>query len=186
MKRIIALNGSPREHGCTAALVNEVLKAAGEQGATVQSYYLNGMNIRGCQSCYACKKVGHCVLEDDMQQLYGEIAGADGIILATPVYMWQMTAQLKAAVDRLYPFLKPDYTSYLTPGKKVLLAATQGRPDVSAFLPYFEHTGKMLMFLGFGAYEILIAGGTRTPEDLLQQSDTLAAARRFGGWLAAQ
>lgn len=184
MAKVVALNGSPREHGSTGALVNEVLKAAGERGAEVKSYYLNAMNIKGCQSCYACKPKGRCVLQDDMQALYTEIAAADGIIFATPVYMWQMTAQLKLVIDRLYPFLKPDYSSYLKPGKKVMLAVTQGRPDTSMFQPYFEHTGKNLLFLGFGSYQMLIAGGTHKPEDLLKQTEVLAEARRIGHWLA--
>ncbi|MDR3560029.1 MAG: flavodoxin family protein [Negativicutes bacterium] len=184
MKKIIALNGSPREQGSTAVLVGEILKAAGAEGAEVKSYYLNGLNIRGCQSCYACKASGRCVLKDDMQELYDEIASADAIVFATPVYMWQMTAQLKLVIDRLYPFLKPDYTSYLTPGKKVLLAVTQGRPDTSMFHHYFEHMGKNLLFLGFGEYKILIAGGTRKPEDLVKQTEVLSEAKRLGGWLA--
>jgi multimeric flavodoxin WrbA len=184
MKKIVALNGSPREHGSTAALVNEVIKAAGEYDAEVKSYYINGMNIKGCQSCYACKTEGRCVLQDDMQELYGEIASAAGIIFATPVYMWQMTAQLKLVVDRLYPFLKPDYSSYLAPGKKVLLAVTQGRPDTSVFYHYFEHMGKNLVFLGFAAYKILIAGGTRKPEELFSQAAVMAEAKRMGSWLA--
>jgi len=183
MKKIIALNGSPRAHGSTAALVDEILRAAGEQGAQTKAYYLNGMNISGCQSCYACKKDGRCALEDDMQALYGEIAAADGIVLATPVYMWQMSAQLKLALDRLYAFFNFDHTSRLKPGKKVSLAATQGRPDRSMFHHYFEHVGRLLLFLGFGAYEILIAGGTRKPEDLARQADVLAEARRLGCWL---
>lgn len=184
MKKIIALNGSPRANGVTAALVDEVLKAAGEQGAEVKSFHLNDMNIKGCQSCYACKAEGRCILPDDMQQLYSEIAGADGIVFATPVYMWQITAQLKLAVDRLYPFLKLDHSSYLTPGKKVLLAFTQGRPDPATFQSYFEHFGEMLSFLGFGEYKILVAGGTRKPEDFLKQTEVVEDARRLGGWLA--
>jgi multimeric flavodoxin WrbA len=184
MKKIIALNGSPREQGSTAALVDAVLKAAGQQGAEVKSYYLNGMKIRGCQACYACKAEGRCVLNDDMQQLYGEIAGADGIIFASPVYMWQVTAQLKAAVDRLFPFLKRDYSSYLTPGKKVLLAVTQGQPNPDMFRDYFAGMGKMLSFLGFGEHKILIAGGTSKPDDFLKQAETVAAAGRMGAWIA--
>ncbi|WP_371380067.1 flavodoxin family protein [Sporomusa aerivorans] len=184
MQKIVAINGSPRAQGSTAALVDAILKGAGEKGAQVKTYNVNTMNIKGCQSCYACKTQGHCVLQDDMQELYEEIATAGGIIFATPVYMWQMTAQLKLAVDRLYPFLKPDYSSYLTPGKKVLLAVTQGRPDTSMFHHYFEHMGKTLSFLGFGDYKILIAGGTRKPEDLLSQPTVVAEARQLGGWLA--
>lgn len=183
MKKIIALNGSPRVNGTTAALVDEVFKGAVERGAQVKSYHLNNMKIKGCQSCYACKEQGRCILRDDMQPLYDEIAEADAIIFATPVYMWQMTAQLKLVVDRLYPFLKPDYSSNLAPGKKILFTVTQGRPDTSMFLHYFEHAGKNLSFLGFGDYKILIAGGTRKPEDLLSQSTVVAEARQLGGWL---
>lgn len=184
MQRIVAINGSPRVQGSTAALVDEVIKGAGEQGAHVTSYSLSNLTIKGCQSCYACRVQRHCVLQDDMQELYEEITKADGIVFATPVYMWQMTGQLKLLVDRLYPFLKPDYSSYLTPGKKVLLAVTQGRPDTSMFHHYFEHAGKNLLFLGFGAYKILIAGGTHKPADLLSQTAVVTEARQLGRWLA--
>jgi multimeric flavodoxin WrbA len=184
LQKIVAVNGSPRVRGCTAALVDEVLKSAGERGAAVKSYNASTLNIKGCQSCYACRAHGKCVLQDDMQELYEEIATATSIIFATPVYMWQMTGQLKLVVDRLYPFLKPDYSSYLTPGKKVLLAVTQARPDPAMFHHYFEHMGKNLVFLGFGEYKILIAGQTHKPEDLLSQTAVVTEARQLGGWLA--
>jgi multimeric flavodoxin WrbA len=185
MQKVIILNGSPRKQGTTAALAEEITKAAAEQGAEIKSYHLNGMNIKGCQSCYACKEKDHrCILQDDMQELYDEIDTASGIVFATPVYMWQMTAQLKQVIDRLYPFLKPDYSSYLAPGKKVLLAVTQGRPDTSMFHHYFEHMGKNLSFLGFGDYKILIAGGTHKPEDIHTQTEVVAEAGRMGEWLA--
>ncbi|WP_378956156.1 flavodoxin family protein [Pelosinus sp. sgz500959] len=185
MKKIVILNGSPRKQGTTSALAEVVSEAAAERGAEIKSYYLNGMNIKGCQSCYACKGEEHrCILQDDMQELYDEIDTASGIVFATPVYMWQMTAQLKQVIDRLYPFLKPDYSSYLAPEKKILLAVTQGRPDTSMFHHYFEHMGKNLSFLGFGAYKILVAGGTRKPEDFYTQTEVVAESKRMGEWLA--
>jgi len=185
MQKIVVLNGSPRKQGVTAALAEEVSKAASDQGAEIKSYYLNGMNIKGCQSCYACKEQEHrCILRDDMQELYDEIDAADGIVFATPVYMWQMTAQLKQVIDRLYPFIKPDYSSYLAPGKKILLAVTQARHDTLMFHHYFEHMGKNLLFLGFGVYKILIAGGAKIPEDFYKQTEVVAEARRMGNWLA--
>ncbi|EGO65852.1 flavodoxin family protein [Acetonema longum] len=184
MKKIIILNGSPRKQGTTAALTEVVSKAAAGRGAEIKSYYLNGMNIKGCQSCYACRGKEHrCSLQDNMQELYDEIDAASGIVFATPVYMWQMTAQLKQVVDRLYPYIKPDYSSYLAPGKKVLLAVTQARPDTSMFRHYFEHMGKNLLFLGFGAYKIIIVGGTHKPEDFHAQTEVVAEAGRMGEWL---
>lgn len=186
MSKIVILNGSPRVKGCTAALVEEIVKGASEQGAEVKLFNVNNMAIKGCQSCYVCRTEGRCILQDDMQQLYGEIAEAQGIVFATPVYMWQMTAQLKLVLDRLFPFLRSDHTSRLIPGKKVLLAATQARPDVTIFYQYFEYVSKLLSFLGFGTSEILIAAGTRKPEDVLEQEEIVAEARRLGEWLAIE
>jgi multimeric flavodoxin WrbA len=198
MKKVIALNGSPRKQGSTAILVNEILRVAEERGATVKSFFLNGMNIKPCQACYVCKQGGRCSVRDDMQEVLGEIAEADGVVLGTPVVMWQMTAQLKAAIDRLYPFMNPDLTSNLKPGKKVLLAVTQARQDASMFRHYFEYVAKNLTFLGFGSSEILIAGGTRKPlsaaqqkmgafashRDVLDQDDVRQQVQSFGRWLA--
>ena len=182
MKKILVLNGSPRKGGNTTALVEEVVSVAKENNVEVKTYQLNDMNIKGCQGCNACKKQGRCVLKDDMQELYDEIQSASGIVFATPVYMWQMTSQLKTAMDRLYPFLNPDYSSALIPGKKVLLAVTQGQPDTSMFHQYFEQVGKTLSFLGFGSYEILIAGGAGRVENILQP-EVVSEANKMGEWL---
>lgn len=183
MKKVVILNGSPHKNGCTAALTDEITKALKEKGAQVTSFYINGMDINPCQGCYACRKQGKCIQQDDMQQVYPKIEEADGIVFATPVYMWQMTAQLKTAVDRLLPFLRENYVSTLTPGKKVLLAATQGREDTGMFRHYFEHVGKNLVFLGFGEYKILIAGGSGRPEDIKRQNSVLEEAFGAGVWL---
>ena len=105
MNKIVVLNGSPHVNGCTSALANEVVKSAEQMGAEVSSYHLNNMNIRGCQGCFKCMQTGRCAIQDDMQPIYDDIAEADGIVLASPVYMWSMSSQLKTAVDRLFAFL---------------------------------------------------------------------------------
>lgn len=61
----------------------------------------------------------------------------DVVVLASPVYMWQVTAQAKLFTDRLLPVLKPDCTSWLN-GQRMLSIYTQGQPDTSKFSPYFE------------------------------------------------
>jgi multimeric flavodoxin WrbA len=184
MKKVVVLNGSPHENGCTSALIEEVRRSAEKQGAAVKAYYLNGMNIRGCQGCFKCKETGRCVQADDMEPVYDDIIDADGIVLASPVYMWSMSAQLKTAVDRLYAFLRPGYASALNPGKKVLLLFTQGQRDTEMFRHYFEHVGRNMQFMGFGDYKILVAGGTRRPEDVLCQKDVLEQAEEIGKWLS--
>jgi multimeric flavodoxin WrbA len=184
MKKVVILNGSPHEHGCTSALADKVIGAAERHGAEVKSYHLNTLSLRGCQGCFKCQQTGRCATEDDMQPIYGDIAAADGIVLASPVYMWSMSSQLKAAVDRLFAFLRPEHKSALAPGKKVLLLFTQGQPDRSMFRHYFEHVGKNMQFMGFGDYKILVAGGTHEPAQVLCQKDVMEDAETMGAWLA--
>jgi multimeric flavodoxin WrbA len=183
MKKIVVLNGSPRKAGSTAALAGELLKAAQLSGADIKDFNLNLMNIRGCQSCYACKKTGECVVKDDMQQIYQAIDEADGVIFATPVYMLQMTAQMKLAIDRLYRYFKEDFTNSLAPGKKAVFAVTQGNGDIASFRNYFEMTSNSLKMLGFADSRLLIAGGLRDPKQLLENKEALQQAAEIGEWL---
>jgi multimeric flavodoxin WrbA len=182
-KTVVVLNGSPRKNGCTAALARAVSAAAENAGAKVYRYYLNDLNIRGCQGCFQCRETGACVQKDDMQPIYGHIAACDGLVLASPVYMWAMSSQLKTAVDRLFPFFQPGKESSLKPGIKVLLVFTQGQRDTDMFRHYFDHVGNNMQFLGFGSYKILTAGGTHAVEDLFNQPEVLAEAEKLGRWL---
>ena len=162
--KIIALVGSPRRGKNTQSLVESILNCAAQKGAAVKMYHLADLHYQGCQSCYACKGADNCALPDDVTPILAEVAQADAVVLGTPIYMWQMSGQLKLFVDRLFAFYRYGRPSKLPPGKKVLLAASQGNPDEEAFLPYLKNTGDMLKFIGFGSYEILCASSPLTEE----------------------
>jgi multimeric flavodoxin WrbA len=183
MKKFVILNGSPHKIGNTMALVNEVEKTMENKEVEMKSHNLNTMQIRGCQGCYGCRTTDKCIIKDDMQQIYQDIDDADGIIFATPVFMWQMSAQLKLVIDRLLPYLKEDYSSYLSPNKKVLFAVTYGGGILSQYQEYFDLTCKSLVFLGFGEYKILITGGLSEPKELLERSEVLTEIKELGEWL---
>ena len=188
MKKVVALMGSPRKQGNTDLLMQEVVQEAEKMGAKAEIFYLNGLNLKGCQACFACKSNPDCVtcvIKDDAAKILDAIVSADAVIMATPVYMWDMTAQLKLLVDRLFCFLNPDYSSKLSPGKRILWAITQGNPDTSRFLPAFEKHGKMLEFLGFGHNQFLLAGGLRLPGEIRSQGEVLQKARDMASWLVA-
>lgn len=178
--KVVSFVGSPRKNGNTSRLVEEVLHGAASAGAETKMFYINELNIKGCQSCYACKKKEKCILQDDMVPLYDEIASADAVVFGTPVYMWQMTGQLKLLIDRLFAFLNPDYTSRLAPGKKIALVVTQGDADETRYVPYFDSVGKMLQTGGCGLYEILVAGGVYELGQVAGRSELLAKARILG------
>jgi len=103
-KKILILKGSPREHGNSATLADRAAAGAQEAGAEVESIYLHGLDIRACDACDLCTESGECVIEDDMTPLYPKLAAADAIVLATPVYWFTFSAQLKLCIDRWYGF----------------------------------------------------------------------------------
>jgi multimeric flavodoxin WrbA len=104
--KVIAFNASPRKNGNTQSIIEAVLKGAKTKGAETRLVNLNELNIKGCQGCEACKKdLGTCFQKDDLSPLLNEMAGCDAIVLGTPVYYYQVSAQLKALIDRLYCFI---------------------------------------------------------------------------------
>lgn len=97
---ILAICGSPREHGNTAAYLETVLAEARDLGAETRLVWLGDKTIHGCKACYSCAKAGRCVVEDDFQALFQDMLWADGILLGSPVYHSSITCELKALLDR--------------------------------------------------------------------------------------
>ncbi|KIX13335.1 iron-sulfur protein [Dethiosulfatarculus sandiegensis] len=110
--RILALNGSPTmKRGMTNILLDFFLKGAEDQGALVEKVFLQKKKIAPCLGCYSCwvKTKGVCVHKDDAPDLLRKMRKADYLILATPVYLDGMTAQMKAFMDRSIPLFKPQF-----------------------------------------------------------------------------
>ena len=103
-KKIIILNGSPRKTGNTTALTAEFQKGVKEAGNTVTEFFLDDMNINGCKGCFGGGKNpdSPCVQKDDMGKIYPVYKEADIVVLATPLYYWTTSEQLKTAFDRLF------------------------------------------------------------------------------------
>lgn len=103
-KKIIIIKGSPRREGNSAILADQVAAGAKSIGADVESYYLHEMNIQPCDACDACQTGGDigCVLDDDMQFLYPKLHEADAIVIASPVYWFNVSGQAKIFMDRCY------------------------------------------------------------------------------------
>jgi multimeric flavodoxin WrbA len=176
--KVLGFVGSPRKEANTFKLVSAVLEGAKSNNAETKIYNLNELNIKGCQSCYYCRTHEGCAVADDFKFLYSEILEADAVVIGSPVYMWDMTAQTKLLIDRFYPYLNPDYTSKIK-GKKLILAFTQGNPNIDAFKAEFEHIKKTLEFLGFNVVDILVAANTRqTPVE--KQNELLTKAFSLG------
>lgn len=124
-----------------------MVRGLAEGGAEVREFHLQAMNISLCTACLSCmhRKTGECALKDDMDAIYGELKTSDIMIMATPVYLDTMSAQLKAVMDRcmccMEPFLTRDHggrvrhTYAWRMPKKSVLIATAGFAEMETFLP---------------------------------------------------
>lgn len=99
--KIVSLVGSPHgEKGNTARLLNLVLEGAKDEGATAELIVLKGDTVKPCLGCDNCHKKGRCIQKDAFEEIRGKIRLADGLILASPNYIFSVSAQLKAFMDR--------------------------------------------------------------------------------------
>ena len=104
-KNIVILNGSPRKHGNTATLCDAFVEGAEAAGNHVTRFDLQTMNIHGCLGCMKGGKdpQSPCVQKDDMAAILDRLVEADVIVMATPVYFYTMSAQMKMFIDRTVP-----------------------------------------------------------------------------------
>lgn len=98
--RILVLQASPNAKGSTAILADEFCRGAREAGHSVERVDVCRLHIAPCTGCVACGYEGPCVQHDDMDALRDKILAADMLVLATPLYYYGMTAQLKTVIDR--------------------------------------------------------------------------------------
>jgi multimeric flavodoxin WrbA len=100
---VVAFNGSPRKNGNTRRLIDLVCETLGAEGITSEVVQLGGQDIHGCRACYACfqKKDGTCAFgKDILNDCVAKMAQADGIIIGSPTYFANVTAEVKALIDR--------------------------------------------------------------------------------------
>jgi len=162
---VIGFIASPRKEGNTAWVVNEILEAAKAQGAETQSWHTGDLDIKPCRSCYGCRQGElRCIVNDDMQKLYDALEHADALVLGSPTYMGQMSAQAKIFIDRLFAEYHPRFSPQFKEraAKKLVLVFTQGNPDPGLFQPYYDYTKNMFQLLGFDVKGVQVVAGTRS------------------------
>ncbi len=180
-RRIVILNGSPRANGNTKALIEHFTEGAKQAGSEVLCFDLQKMNIHGCLGC--CKggadKESPCVQKDDMVKIYPAYQEADVVVLASPMYYWGISGQLKCAFDRLFAVaeLSPNYAN---PKKDcVLLMAAEGDSE-SNFAPVKAFYDGLVSHLGWNSLGIVYAGGNMDIGDILYKPEQLKRAEDLG------
>jgi len=131
---VLGLQGSPRLKGNSALLLTAFLDEAARLGARTELVNVAKKNITPCQECGTCERKGFCPMDDDMQELYPLLRQADIIAMATPIFFYGPTAQMKAVIDRSQALWSRKYALGLEdPGRKwrqgylLAVGATRGK-----------------------------------------------------------
>lgn len=151
---IIAIKGSPRKNGDSNKLIDEIIRGAKEAGHTCTTYFLQDMNLKGCQACYACKQEGpgrDCIIHDDLQPYWAQLHKADALILGAPIYASGVCGPMVSYMNRHYCLLDKDWNVRVKPGIKVIGVFAQAQAEaekykeaINWFLSDFERRNMVL------------------------------------------
>ena len=134
--KIISLVGSPHgAKGNTASLLNIVIKGAQSQGAETETICLPGDTVLPCKACDLCHKKGRCPQKDEFESIKQKIFEADGLILASPNYIFSVSSQIKAFMDRCSGVVH----CLAFEGKYGASVVTSGGGDEEPIVEYMNH-----------------------------------------------
>ena len=169
-KSLVAVNAGPRVKWNTDTLINEAIKGAESQGATVQKFDLFRLEkYTGCISCFGCKKEkfkGHCICRDGLTPVLDAIRESDGLIIGSPNYLSELTASFRALYERLifqnltYNLETPCCNEHPIP---VLFIMTSNAPDTMYRDMMQNYQQTLNRFVG--PTEIFISGDTLQLKD---------------------
>lgn len=100
--KVLLINGSPNEHGCTFTALSEVASALTKNGIDSEIYHIGKKSIQGCISCFKCFESGRCVFNDSVNEIASRLDEFSGIIIGSPVYFAGPAGSLCAFLDRLF------------------------------------------------------------------------------------
>lgn len=182
MKKALIFIGSSRKDGNTDTLVKELIRGVDRTKIDIEIHYLDQMNIKGCKGCLYCRKHAECVIKDDMLGVYESLKIAEYVVIASPVYICQVSSQTKTLLDRLYPLTEIDKWKH-TPRfgkKKLIMLYTHAAPFDWIFRKYFRYTAKSLKGLGLIHLKTLIASKAFKKNSTKQNTKVLNKAYRIG------
>jgi multimeric flavodoxin WrbA len=187
---IVAIYGSPRRNGNTAKLLREAVAGARAAGAWVDEIVLRDLKMSSCLEIYSCKQDGECRIRDDFQKVRDLVMSSGGLMLASPIFYYTVSAHTKILMDRFHSvWVKKHWVdkgsgserSQRRKGLFISAGATQGRKLFKGTLlsvRYFYDT------LDMNLWKTLLYRGLEDADDVLNHPEYLDDARRAGDELA--
>ena len=190
MAQILAVYGSPRRQGNTATLLKRAVSGAVDAGAKVNEITLRDLKMSPCLEIYGCKKEGRCVIKDDFQKVIDQILSAQGLMLASPIFFYTVSAHTKILMDRCQSLWVKKYWIDKVPfgqwepkrkGLFISAGATKGKKLFNGVLLTVKYFFDVLDMELFGS---LLYRGLEFEEDVLTHPEYLEEAYDAGKGLA--
>ena len=190
MPQIVAIYGSPRRRGNTAALLKHAVQGAVDAGAQVNEIILRDLKMSPCLEIYACKKEGRCAIKDDFHNVADQILSAKGLILASPIFFYTVSAHTKILMDRCQSLWVKKYWIDKVPfgqwepkrkGLFISVGATKGKKLFDGTLLTVKY---FFDVLDTELYRSLLYRGLDFEDDVLTHPEYLEEAYEAGKALA--
>ena len=173
--RIVVLMGSPNRNGSTSILVENFVKGATEAGHDCEVIDVCHADVHPCTGCVACGYEGQCVQKDDVEMIRAKLLASDMVVLATPLYYYGMSAQLKTVVDRFCA-----YNSSLNSRRlKSALLTVAWNADDWIFEALEAHYKTLVRYINFDDKGMILGYGCGSPA-LTQRSRYPEEAYKLG------
>lgn len=184
--KVIGFNGSARKDGNTAILLNTVMDEIGKEGIETEIYQMAGKHIQGCIGCYKCfdKKDKRCAVANDIaNECIEKMLEADGILLGSPTYFADVSANMKALIERAGMVARAnDNMLKRKTGAPVVAVRRAGASHVMSSINYFFLIGEMII-PGSSYWNIGIG---RKPGEVKDDSEGIETMKKLGqnmAWL---
>lgn len=169
--KVLLLNGSPHQHGCTYTALLETANALTQRGIDAEIHWIGNQPVPGCIACGACRKAGKCIYDDQVNQLIDKLDSYDGFVFGTPVYYGGPSGQILSLMNRLFYC-----ASAKMAGKPVAAVVSCRRGGASAaFQQMNMHFMMTNMSVVTSQYWNQVHGNT--PEEVLQDAEGLQTMR---------
>ncbi len=176
--RVLLVNGSPHSEGCTYTALREVAKTLSGAEIETEIFYIGAQPISGCIACRQCGELGHCAIQDCVNEFAEMAQSADGFIFGSPVHYASASGSMKSFMDRLFysDLCSHRESFYLKPAAAVVSARRAGTTAaLDQMIKYFR---LMQMPIISSQYWNMVHGST--PEEVKEDKEGLQIMRTLG------
>ena len=173
MPKVLLINGSPKEKGCTFTALDEMIRIFNQEGIETELVHIGNRDVRGCVTCGFCRKNGKCAFNDIVNETAPKFEQADGLVIGTPVYYASPNGTLLSFMDRL--MFSTHFSKHLKVGAAVVNARRGGNSaSFDVLNKYFLISG---MPVATSSYWNMTHG--LTPEDVMKDKEGLQTMRNL-------